>query len=584
MPGFSGYYQQGYGLGGSEMAEQKQSGSRAFLFLFFLVFFAVGVGVFALGILPTISEWQEMKRWMPVEARLLSADLERHTGDDSTTFKATASYHYRWHGQSYEGSQVSIHGGSDNVGSYQEDMARRLELALARGESITVWIDLNDPSRSVIDREIRWEMLAFQLLFFLLFGGVGLCGILYLLFSRSNFHPPAETSATPWLAEEQWASQGIQCNQRGSMLFWWFFALFWNLVSSPLLFAIPTELEKGNYPILIGLVFPLVGIWLLWRAIHNTLQWRRFGNVTFHMDPYPGSVGGDVGGSFELPLPYDSTHNFTATLTLVNRYESGSGKDRSTSERPKWQQQGIAVTESSQTGTRVFIRFAVPEGLPVSEPVSKNYHLWRLVVVASIPGVDFSATFELPVFATGEKSRHIRQETTNTAATLEQNYQQIEALVEMVPVGDGMEWKQPVGRNIGMAIGLLLFGGFFAGAGLFLLQKSFWFSLPFSLVGWIVVGSALYTPLNSLYVRVDGSGLYRRRSWCGIPMVSQTFPPERIAGFTVEQGVTSGQTIYYNVHLRTAEGKSWRVAEGFRGKQQAELALEAIRAAMPRSA
>ena len=57
------------------MAEQKQSGSRAFLFLFFLVFFAVGVGVFALGILPTISEWQEMKRWMPVQARLLSADL-----------------------------------------------------------------------------------------------------------------------------------------------------------------------------------------------------------------------------------------------------------------------------------------------------------------------------------------------------------------------------------------------------------------------------------------------------------------------------------------------------------------------------
>lgn len=59
----------------------------------------------------------------------------------------------------------------------------------------------------------------------------------------------------------------------------WLFAVLTSSVSWSLLMAIPDELEKGNHLVWIGLVFPLIGLFVLGKAIRMTLELHRYGHI-----------------------------------------------------------------------------------------------------------------------------------------------------------------------------------------------------------------------------------------------------------------------------------------------------------------
>lgn len=547
------------------------------LVVFFSIFATVGIGLLFVGVIPSLTEAHAMKRWYGTPAIVTSAKLEAVSEDNSTSYKAVASYTYQFNDRQYQGNRVSIGSGSDNVGDYQQNTASGLMQALKNDEAITVWVNPVSPSQSIIDRNIRWEMLAIYMLFVLVFGGVGIIGLFIVLFKSTTFKTPEDISDKPWLLEKRWASSTIYSDGKTSMWFLWGFAIFWNLLSSPLIYAIPKEVSKGNHMALIGVLFPLVGIGLLIASVYKTMQWRRFGNTPLYMDPYPGAIGGHVGGYVDVPIEYDLNIAFTVSIQLIQSYVSGSGSNRSRGERIKWQDNGIANTEGQLHTTRVWIRFNVPEGMQESQPIADSYHLWRLTITAGMPGVDFSRSYEIPVFATGKVSAYVKQDTTETAASIEHKYQAIEALIDPIQVNGGIEWKQPVGRNVGMSIGLIVFGGIFTGAGFFLsVANGIFISIIFLSIGSLVVACGLYTFLNSLWVRVDAQSIFRKRCILGLPVSSQVIDRHDVSQVCVEQGVISGSTVYYNVLVKTAVGKKYCIAEGFKGESEANLAKESL--------
>ena len=81
------------------------------------------------------------------------------------------------------------------------------------------------------------------------------------------------------------------------------------------------------------------------------------------LDPFPGSIGGHVGGTVDINLPFDQNAKFLLTLTNIHRYVSGSGKNRSRQEKARWQDVIVAHAEPGSKGTRLTFRFDVPEGL-----------------------------------------------------------------------------------------------------------------------------------------------------------------------------------------------------------------------------
>jgi len=557
------------------------------MFLFALPFFGIGVWMGYSAGANLVDTWQ-MKQWVQVQGTLTRAGYETHSGDDSDTYEAYADYTYVVNGQQYSNDRVGISAGADNIGDYQQDMGRYLSGIRNRGENIVIFVNPDNPSDSIIDPTVRWGMIGFKSIFLFTFGGVGL-GLMILIFrapKEKDISAP-EYRDHPWLANDDWQSAEIKSDSKASMWGSWAFAAFWNLVSAPLPFVIYTEVtEKNNMPALLGLMFPVVGIGLITWAVKRTLEWNRFGPAPVTLDPFPGAIGGHVGGTLDVKLPYDANTQFSLTLTSLHSYISGSGKNRSRKESAKWQDSQVAHVSSGAKGSRLSFRFEVPESLSEStaDQSEDSYYIWRLNLKADLPGVDIDRDYEIPVYATGESSVQLSEFSIKQART-EQGKMDAQAIEELVNVSyeiGGRSMRYPMGRNLMSGFSGLIFGAIFSGVGWYLINYE---SHPimggvFGLVGMVIVLSAFYFVLNSLEVLQDGGDIRTIRRILGIPVKRRRMRRADFVRFRKKAAskTQSGKqhVIHYTVSAVDSNGQSIVVGEGFKGASQADTAADFI--------
>ena len=557
---------------------------KILLFLFALPFFSVGVWMgYSIG--SAFYESYQMQQWHVVPATLTSAGYNSHPGDDSTTYEAYARYTYVIDGQHYSGDRVSISGGSDNIGDYQQDTGSYLSGLLVRGESVSIYVNPNDPSISIIDPTIRWGLIGFKSIFFFVFGGVGL-GLIIWVFKAPKEKDLTEQKyvAQPWLANDDWQSATIKSNSKATMYFTWGFAAIWNLISAPLPFLMHKEvLEKQNYAALLGLLFPLVGIYLIIWAAKRTREWNRFGPAPVTLDPFPGSIGGHVGGTIDINLPFDARNRFSATLTSLRSYISGSGKNKSRKESAEWQDVQVAKSTTGAKGTRLTFRFEVPQGQQQADAsqLDDSYFIWRLNLKSELEGADFDRDYEIPVYATSQQSKTIRNFSAEQAKSKQKEIDSadIQSLFSTTQTASGTAMRYPIGRNIGGGIGGLLFGVIFGGIGWFLISSeghTFMGSI-FGFFGVLIGIFSLYSMLNSLEVYHDGNDLVSVRRILGIPVRTTRIRRSDILRFEKDVGSKtqsgSKHVVRYSVSVVASDGSEMKVGEGFKGVSQANAAV-----------
>jgi len=560
---------------------------KIFSLLFALPFFGVGVWM-AYSISGNLIDATKMRQWEPTQATLQRAGYESHSGDDAYTYEAYAQYTYDFGGQRYTGTRVAISGGADNIGDYQTDLGNRLSQTMSRGDTVTVYVNPDDPAMAIIDRSVRWGLMGFKSIFLFVFGGVGLGLIIFVLRSPKEKDLSApEFREKPWLANDDWQSRVVKSNSKSAMYFAWGFAVFWNLISSYLPFVIYEEVTvKGNMAALIGLMFPLVGIGLLTWAMRRTFEWRRFGAAPVELDPFPGSIGGHVGGTIDINLPYDSTAQFSLTLTNLHSYVSGTGKNRSRKESAEWQDTQVAHVTSGSKGSRLSFRFDVPEELSESAADKREdaYYLWRLNVKADLEGADFDRDYEIPVYATSEQSKHLSEFSIRQAKTEQRQIDAgaIEKLINLTHDATGKSMVFPMGRNLASGFGGMLFGSIFAGAGWFLIaSEGQWFmGAIFGGVGSLIFISGLYYIFNSLEVEQNGSDIRTTRRILGIPVKQKVMRRAEFVRFKKKASSTtqsgSKHVIQYSVSAIDSNGQKMVMGEGFKGAGQAEAAASFI--------
>ncbi len=560
---------------------------RIFLFLFAIPFAGFGTWML-LMIVGEVRDTLSMRNWQPVEARLLTAGYETRSDEDGETWRAYASYEYNWHTQRYTGDRVAVADGADNIGSYQKNLGDRLSRALADGQAITVYVDPASPSNSVVDRNARWGLLGFKSIFVFVFGGVGYGLMFFTIRAPKPKDPEApEFSDAPWLVNDDWQGDAIRSGSKDAMWAAWAFAALWNLISMPLPFLLWEEIaEKQNIPALIGFVFPVIGIGLLYTAISRTREWRRFGPTPLELDPFPGAIGGHVGGSIDLNVPFTSGARYQLTLTNVHSYISGSGKNRSRQENARWQDRRLAHAEPGPRGTRLAFRFDVPDDLPPSDAAkgSDSYTIWRLNVAAEFDGRDLDRDWEIPVYPTGARSRSVDARKVGAAKSEQASVDDavVRKRVRLRHTATGKSLYYPMGRNA-LSIGMgLLAGIVFAGVGWHLLsaEGEWLFGGISSLIGWAIVLFAIYSLGISLEVYQDGIQLYSKRRWLGLPI--RTRQLHRNAFYRFEKSsdmqIQSGNkhTVIYSIYAIGRSAEQITLGEGFRGDSEADAGIRLI--------
>lgn len=391
----------------------------------------------------------------------------------------------------------------------------------------------------------------------------------------------------PWLARKGWRENKIKSSAKGGLLVMWVFALFWNGISFPIVFGASGILNDAaaNPMVYVAFIFPLIGVGLVVSAFNMTRQWLRFGATPLELDPFPGSLGGHVGGSVEINTPYHHSDQFHVQLNCVYSYMSGSGKNRSRKEDIKWQTTGVCRVEPGAKGSRISFRFDVPSDLPASDAKrGSSYHLWRVSVRAELPGADYDRSFDIPVYPTAEQSVRLHEGTEDHYATEELARTGVETVADISPIPGGIAVRFPAFTRLSQSVPMAIFGVVFAaiGIGVGMDGDTLVIPLVFTALGIGLAGAGIYKLCKSLEVRVTSQGIQSRRFFLGYPITTRRVEADNVTAFRIEDdGSTSSgskSTVYYTLLAETHGGtKPIRVAERLASRREAELLEETYR-------
>ena len=554
------------------------------LALFALPFAAVGVGALYLAA-STVWTWTRMQSWVEAPAQIQSLDLETHDGDDSTTYEARATYRYFFGGRDFGGDRVAISTTADNIGSFQQDLYARLRNAANAGAPITAYVDPNDPSSATLNRDLRWGLLSLELVFACVFGGVGfglLIGGRYGLKKAAKEHARAELyPGEPWRWREDWADGAIRSSTRATAYAAAGFALLWNLIALPAGFFVPGEVAKGNYPALIALLFPLVGIGLAFWAGRAWLRARRFKSATLALTRVPVAIGGRLRGAIRVDALVPATSEFRIELSCVERVTRRTGKGSETNERIVWQNQWSVLRERCQTldaFTSIPVDLAIPRDLPAASAAEDNDRVeWRLDASAECPGPDFWMRFTVPVFdvadrfavptldealaSGGADTRADEDEdlttTADPGAADPPDAARLAALgivYERLPQG-GESWTFRRAQHEGVALTLTLVTAIFGASAAFLFIASAPVILALAFAGFdaIFLYWALHLWFAEYRVTLDDRRVtIARRGIAGAGKVVE-IPRQWVKNVRAQRGMQAGNKLYYDLKIETAD-------------------------------
>jgi hypothetical protein len=372
-------------------------GAILFCLAFVVSFGAVGVGA-TWAIASTVYDAMRSGDWVKARASVDPLPAE--------------SYRYSFQGREYTGSRLGTFalGGSSDVDDWDERLAAYLSEARESGKPIMVYVNPDNPAEALIDRDIRWKLLLFMSPFALVFGGVGV-GALYAMIRiiRGRKRQKKKSIA----ARDK---RVIATSADTSVGFMWMFALLWNAISWPIaILAVPEMLQGENWIGLLVLLFPFIGLMLLWGAIRMTFGKVRGGKATLKLQTDNPRVGGSLAGAVVFAKPLAPGTVMRVRLLCLRVEDDNDG----VSTRPQWNKDQVVPVSEGPEGSQATFRFDVPAEVPATSTAStgKVTYRWRLDVHPAKQVVSVPQSFEIEMQAAAPDAFAAPRATVATLAT-----------------------------------------------------------------------------------------------------------------------------------------------------------------------
>jgi hypothetical protein len=224
-----------------------------------------------------------------------------------------------------------------------------------------------------------------------------------------------------------------------------------------------------------------------------------------------------------------------------------------------------------------------------------NAILWRLDAQASVPGVDFSANFEVPVFKTAASGLDAPGEEQQAAKTPAVALQapSLEGIIVRPTVNGGIEFHFAAGRNTRAAVNMTifslvwfgaicLFASFVSSAPLAVKVFSVFFFGLFGVVGVLIGVFALKLWLGISRICIEAGQLTVSNKILGIGLTRTTASSE-IAEITLPIGLQAGGgsgTPYYDIRFLCKNGRKITAGTTIKNKHEAEWLVSQMRTAI----
>jgi len=565
-------------------------------------FFLPGVAMLLMSLLPSLIDLQRTASWPSTPGTLLSASLHTQRSNDgnSNVHLAQARYQYTVNGRQYTNDRVAIEDGHDNIGSFQRDLGGKLRRDHSSNRTVPVYYDPSQPQQSLLNRDFRLELFVTKLIFATVFTLVG--GALLVWGWKGNrVNTAADLENEPWSANAEWQGQPIYSGAKVTLIILLIITVIWNAIAwASIAFKGPEWLEKREPMGLLLVAMALIGLFIIYKLVKMSAEWRRFGKTPLTLDPFPAQIGGVAKGYISLNrmLPVNSA----AKVTLIAMSKRRGGKN--TTVTPVWQRTREAIVEVSANGCRLRFDIPVEKDLHSSDTIATEYernerglytqHYWQLRVQHADSGLD--RVFSIPVFNVA--SDQLQQSQNN-----ESRYAASSASVSSVdshwfglpdvqqpapadalpsglpPGGKSLQMHFPLSHGCGMNLALMLIGLVFFGAGMLAGNGmggffGWAFASLFLLIGGVIALAGVCELITTKTVLFDSRTVHVTTGFMGVAIRRRELDYADIKSFkTVRNGSSSSGSgqhkIYYKVSAEIEQGKDLKLVRMMEGDEAA---------------
>ena len=404
-----------------------------------------------------------------------------------------------------------------------------------------------------------------------------------------NFSISETGDQKPWLKRKDWADGRITSSSRKAVWLLWIFVAFWCAASAAIsLVIVPPQLQQGNRTALIALIFPVIGLAMIFFALNTTRAWRKFGRSIFEMATVPAASGGTLQGRIQVKTRLQPEHGLHLRLSCVRRTTTGASNNRQTSEKILWQDEKWLRADLPQTdfnATEIPVFFRLPDNLPESTVSSGDGIHWKLEASAKLRGPDFHAAFDVPVFKLPEPPAIFDDPTAQFQMSLDEVRQLIHSHIQVNELPDGSrEFIFPAARNPGFAFGATVVCLIWTGIVALLAwnRAPLPFLLVFSVIDLLMSAFVFDLWFRRSRVAVNPEGITVERAWFAFKN-EQRLPAGEITSIATDIGATAGHATYHDLKVHARDGKELLLAKNLNSKPEADWLVRQMVTALKRS-
>ncbi len=300
-----------FSWGGRALKSPRRNPPAGCLMLFGLPFLLSGLSFFSWGIYKGYMTVVGVHSWRPVEAVILSKELQVNRHGESDTYKPLIEYRYEVDGQTYTSKRYDIIDAASSARAGKERILERYEV----GETVTAYYDPDNPAEAVLTREVSLEFVVFIILG-LWFSGAG-AGLI--------FGPAVMYGVRKAREARMEAGCGIKPEFKTYVAPIWVHSLLWNALTCALYFGLVHSDPSPRFLFLFA-GFVLISAMLLGLAIKATVGRWRFYPMRLRVSSSPIRPGDTV--RWEVSDPRGATVDAAKVRAALVLMRESAGKSR----------------------------------------------------------------------------------------------------------------------------------------------------------------------------------------------------------------------------------------------------------------